>query len=372
MTQVQQRARVGGKELAAMTILIATAHTFLNYPLFAFRSGMEAAWMEPLIAAPVTIGLFLVMDSLLRRHFPGQDLLDVARHVFGVTGFAVVGLLIVGYLLVLVSLVMREFVENVLTAVLPSTPIVLVTGLFIFTSGYIAYCGLEGIARTSYFVLPILLLGIGGLCVLTVNWWQPPLLLPFWGSGVRTLLTGGWYTSSIFVNVLILCLLYPHVHQPRDVRFAGVVGVVIPTVLMSSFLAVYLMVFSASDAPNSAFPLYQLSRIIYIGRFIQRLESLFVFLWVTAAVIKLASMLWAITYILSKLAKWPTFRPAVPAVAVLAVAVSMWPQHLSDLMAWDEKYFLPWGWTLNFGLPLVILFFGLIRGRRPPLAKDRR
>ncbi|MDQ0190746.1 endospore germination permease [Alicyclobacillus cycloheptanicus] len=360
---VPERTSVGGKELTAMMTLFVGVNVFLNYPQYVSTSGLEAGWMVPLLSGAMTLILFLIVEAVLKRHFPGMDIVEVVKESCGRWIAILVALVIVVYFLVSTANVMRQFTENVITTVLPSTPILMVGGLFVVVVSYIAYCGLEGIARISYFLRPILVIGTLLLCVLTVNWWIPSDLLPFWGNGVWQVVDGSLKYSSIFINVLLLCVIYPHAHDPGSLRRVGVTSIAASSLLLAAFLVTYYMVFPAVTAYTAQFPMYQLARIIAIGRYVQHVESLFVFMWVTAAVVKMAITLWGAGYLLASACGWPSFRPAVAALGLIAFSGSLLPSNVAQAIQFDRDVLLSWGWTIVFGLPVAIALTGLLRGK---------
>ncbi|MCY0888142.1 MAG: GerAB/ArcD/ProY family transporter [Alicyclobacillaceae bacterium] len=353
--------KLASKELIAMLTIFVASNAFLMYPRYASQSALEAAWMEPLAAGLMTLLLFLVMEALLSKFFPGMDLVQVSQETFGKFITLLLTLIVVAYFVFSTASVVRQFTENVLITVLPSTPILFVGAVFMAAVAYIAFTGLEGICRTAYFVQPILVIGILGLCLMTANWWHPLYLFPIWGSGIVRVASGSFAYSSIFVNVLLLCIIFPHAHHPRDFRAIGVVSIVVSTVLLSAFLVCYHMVFPAHAAGKSSFALYELARMVYLGRFIQRLESVFVFLWVTAAIVKMSVTLWGAGYLLGRAIGWQTFRPAIPSLALLCFAISLWKADLLQVMALDQKYLMQWGWTVAFVLPIFIVLAGIVR-----------
>lgn len=344
-----------------MMMLFVASNVFLNYPQYAAETGLEAGWMVPLVSGLFTLVLFLIVEGVLRRYFPGLDIVEVTKQVFGSFAAVIVAVVIVAYFLVSTAIVVREFTADVITTVLPTTPILIVSGMFALVMCTVAYYGLEGIVRLSYFVQPILIIGILGACILTANWWHPVQLLPFWGTGPFSVAFAGVRFSSIFINVLLLCIIYPHAHQAKSLRAVGVASIAIATLLLTVFMASLLMVFPAHQATESQFAMYQLGRMIRLGRYVQHLESIFVLMWVMAAVVKMSITLWGAAYVLSSAFSWPTFRPIVPALGMLALAMSLWPEDVIQVAVFDRTYVLSWGWTLVFALPLMIVLLGTMR-----------
>ena len=363
MRPVSSKAKIGAKELTALLTMYVVPNAFLSYPSAISHSGMEAAWMEPLLSGVIAMVLFLMVQTLIRRHFKGLDFIEIAKETFGRAFAILVALACAAYLLASTASVMREFEENVITTVLPLTPILMVGLLFILVVWYMAYCGLEGIARTSLILLPILIAGIVAVCLMTVNWWKPYLLLPIWGAGPEAVEAGSLRYSSIFANVLLVCILYPHAKDDKSFRRVGVVSILLSAVLLSGFIAVYHMVFTPQQANHMTFHLYQLARMIFLGRFFQRMEAIFIFLWVTSAVVKMAFTLWATAYLLASAFQWPVYRPILPALALGCFSISMVPTDVMSAVQWEQQYLLGWGWTIVFALPLGVVSLASLRKR---------
>lgn len=354
------QTKIGTKELVSMLTLYVSVNLFLNYPQTLAKSGMQASWMEPITSGIWTLLLFLVVERLLFHYFPGLDIVEVAKETFGKTAAVLIAVVFGLYFVAVTAAIMRQFTENVATSVLPTTPIILISLLFILSVGYVSYHGIEAIARTSYFALPILITGVLAICIFTVNWWQPTDLFPFWGTGVTRIGIGTLKYSSIFANVLLLCVIYPHARNPKSLRMAGVVSITLSTILLAGFNAAYVMVFPASEAAKISFPLYQLARMIFLGHFFQNLESGFIFMWVTAAVLNMATTLWGAAYLFSSAFSWPTFRPSIPALGLFSFALSLIPNNVLEVEAWHENYILSWGGIVVFGLPLLIMVVSAI------------
>lgn len=370
MSQVQEKARIGAKELTALLTILVASHVFLTYPRFVSESGMEAAWMEPILSGVVALVIFLMVDKMFRKYFPGMNIVHVSRIAFGRFGAVFVSIIFSLYFLAVTANIMRQFTENVIATVLPSTPILVVSFLFILSIGYVAHCGLEGVARISYIALPILIIGVAVLCLLTVNWWNPSYLFPYWGAGLKAIGIGSLRSSSIFINVLLLCIIYPHAHDPKAFRQVGVVSILLTVAILTGFIVCYHMIFSPSEATKFTSPMYSVARLIHMGRFVQRLESVFILMWVSSAVVKMSITLWASAYLLASAFAWPTYRPILPALGLLCISASMLPHDVASVFITNQEYFMRWSWILIFIVPLLILWIGILR--RPNRGRLKR
>ncbi len=364
MQRPQQKASIGGKEMTAMLTILVAVHSFLNYPRIVSLSAYEAAWMEPVLSGVISLVVVLILDALFRRYFSNMGLVEVFRDRFGPVVTGALSVVIALYFLVITATIMREFSENVITTVLPNTPIYIVGGLFVCAVVYVAFCGLEAIARVSFLALPVFIVGIFALCLFTINQWKPALLLPFWGSGVPNIVWGTLDNTTIFSNIIVLCMIRIHTHDPKEFRTIGIKSTLYATFILALFLVVYHMVFMPQEANKLTSPMYSLARIIHIGRFFQRLESIFIFMWVSAAVAKMAITLWCAAYALSVGFNWPVLRPILPALGLLCFAGSLLPKDMAFVLDYLDVIVWKWTWLIEFALPIVGLWLAALLPRK--------
>ncbi|MCL6452003.1 MAG: spore germination protein [Alicyclobacillus sp.] len=369
MRPTARHMRVGARELTSMTTVLIATNAFLSYPAISSSAGLEAAWMEPLWAGGMAILAFLIIDMMFRRYFPGQDLLEVAHRTFGKAVGGFIAIAYAAYFIWTTAVIMRQFAETVIITVLPNTPIVVVVGLFTVTMCYVASCGLEAICRLGQLTFPLVSLGIISAVCLTGNWWQPTFLMPLWGNGVGAVFRGSLYSASSFINVLLLCLIYPHAKDYRDLRRVGLWSTVWGMLLLTVFVVGYHLVFAPELTSKMASPIYSMARLVHIGRFLQRVESVYVFIWVAAAVIHLSITLWAASYVLSGTFNWPTHRPILPALGLACLTVGMTQPDIATVIRSQRAAHMTWAWAVIFVVPILLLAVGALRVRGRPRPK---
>lgn len=357
-TGSQEQTKVGRRELISMLTIFVAAHAFLNYPQLVSEESMEAAWMEPIISGVIALMAFLIADTLFRKFFPRMDILEVVKTTFGKVVGVAFAVIVAAYFIWLTAFFMRQFAETVVTTVLPNTPIIVILFVFVLTVSYVATCGLEAIVRVGQLFFPVLALAIITMVVLTLNWWHPVLLFPILGSGVPTVLKSGLEDSTVFMNVFLLYIIYPHAQDYRDLRRVGVWSTIWAVLLLTGFILAYHMVFAPEEATKLSSPMYSMARLIHLGRFIQRVESVYVFIWVAAAVVKLSITLWAAAYVLSSAFTWPSYRPIIPAIGLLAFAGSFLGTDIVQVVRVEGDIQMTWMWIPVFVLPIVLLLFG--------------
>ncbi len=355
--------RVGVGELTALLTIYTATDVFLSYPSRVAKESAESGWMIPLVSGVIVLAVFLIINACMKR-FPDENILDVARQELTVFVSVPLGIIFMLLFFSQTALVMREFTETVITTVLPRTPSTVVALLFMAVVYYFAYKGIEGLSRLAMLLSAILGIGLLSLLIMPLTWFDVHLLQPFWGRGMLTTIFYGGTNTSMFLNVLLLSLLYPTVRNQRQFVRVGVISIGLTAVLMSLVLIVFIGVFPAAPTGQVPFPMYQLARLIYIGRFVQRLESVFVFLWTAAAVLKMGLGLWMTAYLYASTFKMPLYRPLLPAIALALYVVSFLPPDFPSVQLISANIFEPYGWTVSIALPVVIAVVLYLRSGR--------
>lgn len=345
--------RVGVAESTALLTIYTGTQVFLNYPSRIAEESASAGWIVPLVSGVIVLGAFLITYAALKR-FPGESVIHVVDRMLGPYVGIAVTLLFALLFLTQTALVMREFTETVVTTVLPETPSTIVAFTFMVVVVYFAYSGLEGLTRISIFLIYFLGIGLFALLVLPLTWFNPHLLQPIWGRGISNILTSGLVNISQFMNVLILAIIYPYVRRREQFLQIGVVSIALTAVLFSAVIAIFVGTFSGAASGTVPFPLYQLARLIYVGRFIQRLESVFVFLWTAAAVIQMGLGLWMTAHLYASAFRMPTYRPLLFPLALLLFVLAGLPPDFPTVLALSKRILEPYGWIGSIALPMVL------------------
>lgn len=362
--------QVGTRELFALLTLYAATDIFLSYPQQLVARGAQAGWMIPLLGMIPALAAFFLVERFMRRRKP-MGLLQWGEEAGGTIGGALIGVLLVVYFILVAASEVRQFTETVVATVLPRSPVGFVAVPFLLVIIYFAYTGIEGLTRVSLLVGPWLLLGLFLLLALNLNWAKPSYLLPLWGKGMEHIVQQGAVFSGIYTNGLILFLLASLVREQQELQRMGKWSILFVALLYTLVMVVFVMVFPVDAASRMPFPLYQFARLIYLGRFVQRLEAAFVFIWVACAVIKMALALWLASFITAQIWKMPVCRPLVYPFALIIYSLSFLPRNFSAVLTYDIAYLYQWGWLIVVVLPILVVTAAFVRRRKGADADEK-
>ena len=104
--------------------------------------------------------------------------------------------------------------------------------------------------------------------------------------------------------------------------------------------------------------------MIYMGRFLQRIEVAFVFLWVISACIYLALSGYTATVIIKDMLKLPSHKPLLPAFAILGFTFALVPSDIPQATHVDFMIVKTYGGLILFVVPLILLLVDRVKGGR--------
>lgn len=357
-----ERGHIGVHQAALLLFSLLTTKVLLIYPAVVVEAGRGAGWLLVLLNALWGVAAVLVLAGLARR-FPGRGLPEIAQEVAGPVLGNLFNLLLAAGLVVLAAMVVRLLSEAFIIAILPQTPPSVLVGTAGLLAVYAAYLGLEPMARVNQIMAPLAIVAFMLVLLLLLREGEPGWLLPALGPGLPALLQSSFLQSGAWVEVLLLGIYGYAFRRDGDLRRAGLLAVVGAALALAGTAAVYIMVFGPEVAPRQPFPLYALARMVYLGRFFQRAESLFVLIWIAASLAYPGVLLHGAAETTARALGVPYTRPLLFPLALLMLSVALLPPNFIAALAVTQQVRL-WGALVGFGVPLLLLLAGRMRQRR--------
>ena len=327
---------IGVSEGVTLLFIFISAKVFLTHIIFVLHDGMNASWMIYVLNTLVALPGVLLLAAVLDR-YPGRDLVQIGEQL---TGPYINSLFSLFYLAVFIGgagLTLRSISERVVAGFMPDTPISMVTLFFLAGTVAVAYLGLEAVARTARFLVWVLVVSILTLIVLTIPFWQWHVFYPLWGSGPLGLLLGTLRNTGDFVHILLLGIIFPFLPAGKA-RLVGVWGVLITGFFTTLLLLTVLLIFTYPTASELTLPTLEIARTINIGRFGQRLEIVFLPIWVFGNMIFISASLYAGAAVLARMCRLSDFRPFVLAMTVFSTVVAFIPQSAPQVSLLIYRY----------------------------------
>ncbi len=354
--------RIGVKEAIAVTALFIGAKAFLSYQVPLYHYGASATWMIPILQVALAFAALYPLLWLLDRH-PGKNIIQIGHEMIGPYGNAALSAFFVVILIALTGITLREFGERVVSGFLPDTPISMAVLLFIVASTVIAFLGFDAIARLAYIFGIAIAVGYIVLTGLSIPFWRLDAVFPLGGMGAKSIITGAVITSGDMVEIFILGLIISFV--PRNaIRKISYWSIGIAGVLLTSSTLAALLVFTYPVVSEINIPTLLVSRIINIGRFLQRMEVIFAPVWMLSALAQISLGIYLISSVTTYALRLPYNRPFILPAAVAVTALAFVPNNVAEALSWDIGIIRRYTF-FAVGVPLVLLYgLTILRDRK--------
>lgn len=352
--------KIGPSEAAALAINLVGVNAFLGYPRVVIELGATAAWLVVLISGFAGIGAWLIIAALLDR-FPGKSLMAISELVLGPVGGMIANIIFFFYIMITNGILLRLFSEAIILTTLPEAPISSLSFLFIIPVWLAAYLGLEAVSRSAYISFPFISAGVAAVLLALYPHWNPLMLLPLLGEGIFPVVKYGFLSSTVFGEIFILAVLNPFfAFSGKKLKAAGIFSLVYVMVFFILIVNVYLMTFPYPTSLEYLVPFYQMARTIYLGRYFQRVEAVFVIFWTFSAFLRLALGVIVAAHILQDAFKLPYYRPLLPSLCILIFSLALTFIDVMQTVIIESKIRIIYGWLFSLALPCGIWAAALI------------
>ena len=356
-----EKYELGRWEISCITLNVLTYKVFTDFPrLFAEISG-TGGWLTALAggaAAVLLIGLIL----WLYRRFDRSNILDVAEAALGKPGRYAVSVILLLYLVFSNALALREFTEVMKTVAFPSSALAYVMLFFVAAMTAAVLCGFDAIARIHVLAVPVTLFIALTMVFSVIRYADAGNLFPILGNGADQVFGKGMITLSIYSDIIFLFLINPFAKQKikwRKIGFLSALGGVAVTALI---VLTFVLIVPYPTSADTNIPIYPLAKVVYYGRFFQRLDAFYLLALAIVGMLYLSLSLFFITHLFAQTVRLPRSRPLVWVFGMLSYLLALTIPRSDELHAlvYTSSWLL---WAIGFLLPLAAVLIARLRRR---------
>lgn len=359
---MRSEGRVDGREAATLVLAATVTEAFLTFPAALVDEGYTAAWMILLVAVLTGALAFLPMAALMEK-FPGKSIVEVGEELLGPWLNSLFVLAYLAFFLVTTASILRQYAERTVTVTVPQLPISAAMIALLVGAAVASSLGLEAMARSARLMLYFNLAVVFLVMVLPYPFWNPAYLFPLWGAGMQKILTAGLLRSSVMGEVLLLALILPALKQPF-IRGPGLWSILVAGLVLVPGQLALQVTFPVPVLREMILPSFELSKLIYFGRFVQRLEPVFMPLWAVTGLFKVSIGLYACSALITRALKLPYRRPFTLPLAIIIMALAFIPANVTEAV-WVDLYVVHrYAWLPAFVLPALLWAAALFRGKK--------
>ena len=357
--------KIGYHEALALLVITISAKIYLSFPRNMALLGDAAGWIIVLLSGIYSLVGYYFLSSLLRK-YPGKNIIQISHQLGGCIIGKVIGVGFFLFFLAITSLYLRQFAESFILAILPRTPISVLTIFFLALLVYTTLLGIETLSRVAWLLGPYLLAAL--IIILFFSLPQSSLnyLTPALGPGPVPLIKYSLANLPIFAEILLLGIFAPLVQDRNKINRIGVFSLLGAITINVGITILTITVFNFAAAQKMIFPVFQLTRLIAYGEFIQRVEAVFVFLWFFWAGIQLGGLFYGTVTSFAQIFRIKNYRPLTLPLAVLTFSLSLIPTSMTEAVelngyVYGPSLFGTYYTAAAFGLPFILWLIAVFK-----------
>jgi spore germination protein len=356
----------------------------LTLPRTASETSHEMAWLATLIGGIIILPFMWFVTKLALR-FPNKTIIDYASNIVGSERFPIIGkvislpILLVFVLtwLALTTSAVRTFGNAITSAVLRETPIEVIIGTLLAATIFLVFVEVEVLARFNEVVFPLILIPLIIIVFLSLQNTEITNMFPLFEIDIMSFLNSLSTTIFAYTGFTIMLLFMAFAQKEKNVE-ANLTGIAIPGFIYTLIVFSSVAVFGYEELQHLMWPTLELIKTTDIpGMILERVESLFLAIWVAAVYTTVGNFYYAICFTVAQSLPIRNKDAARKCIAVLILPVLYWvslqPRNIQQLFNWMDMigYFS----IVGFVIPIILYVIALIRkkGKEPsPIHEKQR
>lgn len=322
--------KIGSIAAIFLIVTIMINHIILDIPKVILNTTGSSTPINIIFVSLLIILLTLLIIKLF-KNFPGSDILTISNFLFGKWFKILIGLLFISYLLFSSGIFLRDFCECLKIIYFSRTPIYFLLAIFIVVCIYTNLLGEKSIIRSTTLISPIVILSIMFILLANLKNFVPQRMFPLLGYGFsQTFITG---TSNIYAySCLFLIYFIPsYLKDSKDFKKITLTSIVISGIYLFICLTSLLLMFSFMTTNNEIMPIYLASRYVEFGTFFQRVDAIFLFVWVLQFSLYINIVIMIVIKIFKQITNIENKKSIVAPISLLLFCCSLIPKSLSDV-----------------------------------------
>ena len=358
-----REGKFGVSEAVCLTAITITTKVFYTSPAMLADLLATSAWYSTLISSATAMLGFTFIYLLLKR-FPDKDITEIYKITFGRLAGPVFSLVLALFLLLISFATLREFIDVFKVYVMPRSSVSYLILIFIAVAAVFCFYGLESIARFSRLCAYILLAGLGIVLILSYQNYRLKYLFPFWGRGLGITVLHGLMRSSSYGEVIILAVIASSLQGAKYIKKAGFISLAISGLLISVSLLAFTLTFPYTVGSEITSSMYELTMQIGYGRFVQRLDPIFLFVWIISSFITVSVLLYGALSIYSKVFDINDLRPCILPFFTIVFCLTFMPRDIETVRSSYIQNIRSYGWIIFYVMPLAALITAVMRKKK--------
>lgn len=271
--------KIGRFEAITLLITLIANNIIFNISSMILHSTGTGAWVNIIYLSVISI-IFILIISTLFKSFSNSDIVDISEYLGGKFLKCTVAILYIIFFVVFSALCLRYFSNSLQLIYFKYIPLIFLMILFIIPAIISNKSGLKAIVGVTRLSFPFTFFGVIILmfAASTDFIWQ--YLFPAFGYGMDSVFINGLNNLFAFNVIGYLFLLKPMLKDEKHFKTISIISVIVCGIYILMSVISLLMTFPFIIETDEMFSIYLLTRLVSFGNFLQRVDAIFILLWI--------------------------------------------------------------------------------------------
>lgn len=296
------KGKIGMRQAAVMFSLALTAPILRIVPNYIATESQEGIWLVPLLAIIPAIILICALNSLINK-YPDKNFDEILEVILGsILGKIVAGLYMV-WIFILTTMYLRFYGERFLSTILVGTPIEFIIVIMLAFLFWVVKSSLEAFARSTEILIhlfALIFLFTFLIVIPDIEWTNLYSIThhDLWYAGKSS-----YSLIGLFSYITVVFFFGKQINNKDKLKNYGIKSILFVVFLSLLMIISTVGVFGMDIIQQFPFPFFIVLKNLMLFNSIERVESLFIAIWVVSDFVIIAMFLFAFFNLVKRLLK---------------------------------------------------------------------
>ncbi len=350
----------------ALIIIIMINKLILNVPFYIVDLVGNGAIVNIIYISIIDfIGLLIIIK--LFEKFEGKDILDISEFVGTSKLKVVIGILSIALLFSVAFITIIDFSNVLHTIYFSGFPIIYILIFFIVGILIANLINFQAISNVISFIAPFAIASILITFFARIGDFDVTNLTPILGENYHTTFVMGLLNTFAMYFIVYIYFLKPLLQNETEFKKISIISYIISVIMLLLTVVPILTLFNTADGNEPINSLFLLARQIEFGNFIQRVDAIFILLWILSIYAYLSFVIFLINRIIKKITNISNEKMLSFSTCSILFGLALIPLNMSHIHFIEDTVYRFMVIGFIFGIGILLLIWANIKYRKENL-----
>jgi len=363
--------RIGRIEAIALLITVIANNIIFNIPNIILNFSGTGSWLSIIYLSIITI-IFIIIISKLLKPFVQADIVDISEFIGGKFLKFLIGIAYIFLFISFSAACLRYLVNSIHLIYFNNTPILYLMLLFLIPIVIANKHGIKAISGTNIIFVPIAMVSIIILLLAASKDFVWQRLFPIFGYGAKNLFLTQLPNIAAFNVIAYLYFIRPFLKQENNFKTISIICIIVCFIYLFLSIVSLLMTYPFITETDETLSLYLLTRLITFGAFFERVDAIFIFLWILALLSFLSFNVFLIISTIKKLFNLKNSSELSYSISAILLGLALSFTNIASVKVFNREFYRYYTCILVFIVSFMIIIFAYIKKRKQGVRNETK